>query len=120
MKLTLLSIDNQGLIHVNAEGSITGHDFPADGRDPFETLLGANWKSNRVVLSAAGVTYIDSSAIGWLIGACRSFKDGGGLLVVHSVQPNVRQILDVLKVGKVVPLADSEAAARALAVGGAV
>ncbi len=120
MKLALRAIDPQGLVHVTAEGSITAIDFPTGSKDPFETLLGAGWKNNRVVLDFVAVTYIDSSAVGWLIGAHRAFKEGGGRLVVHSVQPTVRQILDVLKVGRVVPLADNEAAARALAIGGAL
>ena len=112
MKLALRAIDHHGLVHAAAEGSITAHDFRAQGADPFEALLGANWKHNRVLLDFAGVTYIDSSAIGWLINAHRAFKGAGGRLVVYAVQPAVKQILDVLKVGKVVALAETEQAAR--------
>jgi anti-anti-sigma factor len=123
LKLSLLAIDNHGLIHARAEGSITSHDFPAAGVDPLEALLGANWKAGRVVLDFSSVRYVDSSAVGWLIGAQRAFREGGGRLVLHSVQPMVRQIFDVLKVGRVVPMAEDLEAARQLAtvtaVGGA-
>lgn len=118
MKLSLLSIDNHGLIHARAAGSITAHDFlVADGKEPFEQLLGVNWKASRVLFDFAHVTHIDSRAIGWLIGARRAFREGGGCLVLHSVQPNVQQIFDVLKLGRVIPMADNAAAAREMATG---
>jgi len=115
LKLSLLSIDNHGLIHARAEGCITSLDFPAGGVDPLEALLGANWKAGRVVLDFTSVRYVDSSAVGWLIGAQRAFRTGGGRLVLHSVQPMVRQIFDVLKVARVVAIAENVAAARELA-----
>jgi anti-anti-sigma factor len=62
--------------------------------------------------------YIDSSAIGWLIGSQRAFKEGGGQMVIHSIQPGVRQILDLLKISKVMPMAADEAEARKILTGG--
>ena len=118
MKLTLVSIEKQGLIRVAAEENVTSTDFDADGSNPLAKLLGATWSSNKVLLDFSRVSYIDSSAVGWLITCHRAFKEAGGTLVVHSVQPSVRQILDVLKIGKVVPLSENEEAARALATGG--
>src|SRR6186713_2328516 len=86
-------------------------DFRAAGPDPFETLLGAGWASHRVVLSLARVGFVDSSAIGWLMTCRRAFDRAGGLLLVHSIQPRVRQVLDLLRVGKTVPLLNDERAA---------
>src|SRR2546421_7257793 len=103
MKLTLVSIEKDGIVRVAADGNITAADFDASGKNPLETLLGITWFTNKVLLDMSKTDYIDSSAIGWLIGCHKSFKDGGGTLVVHHVQPSVRQILDVLKIGKVVP-----------------
>ena len=114
LRLALLSIDNHGLIHARAEGTITAHDFPAGRVDPLEALLGANWKAGRVVIDFSSVRYVDSSAVGWLIGAQRAFREGGGRMVLFGVQPVVRQIFDVLKVGRVVPIAENVAAAREL------
>ncbi len=120
MKLTLIPTEPDAPIHVRAEGSITGADLSVEGKDPLELLLGPQWKCRRVMLNLGAVTYIDSSAIGWLIDAQRSVRSGGGSFVVHSAQPNIRQILEVLKVGRVVPLAESESAARALLASGVV
>jgi anti-anti-sigma factor len=119
MKLAMLSIDQHGLIHVSVQGSITAADFPAGSKDPFDVLLGANWRSNRVLLDFGSVAYIDSCAIGWLMIAHRAFRDGGGKLIVHSIQPAVRQIFDLLNLGRAITLADNETAARVLATGGA-
>src|SRR5262245_6637636 len=101
MKLTLVSIEKDGVVRVTADGNITAADFDASGRNPLEALLGVTWFGNRVLLNLDRTDYIDSSAIAWLIGCQKSFKDGGGMLVVHSVQPAVKQILDVLKIGRV-------------------
>lgn len=119
MKLTVISTEPDAPIHVRAEGSITGADLSLDGKDPLEILLGPHWKCRPVMLNLGAVTYIDSSAIGWLIDAQRAVRSGGGAFVVHSAPTNIRQILDVLKVGKVVPLADTESDARALVIAGA-
>ena len=118
MKLTLLSIEKDGTIRVATEGNITTGDFEAGAKNPFESLLGATWFTTKVLLNMEKTDYIDSSAIGWIIGCHKSFKDGGGMIIVHSVQPSVKQILDVLKIGRVVPIVKDEAEARAMAIGG--
>ena len=119
MKLSLVSIEKNGVVRVAAEGNITTQDFQSpDNKNPLEKLLGVTWFTNKVLLDLDRTDYIDSSAIGWLIGSQRAFKERGGVLIVHSIQPAVRQILDVLKIGRVVPLVADETEARALAIGG--
>jgi anti-anti-sigma factor len=112
MKLTLHPTGTPGIAHISAEGSITAADLSADGTDPLQALLGSDWARQRVLLDLSAVSYIDSSAIGWLIDAQHSLQQAGGRLVVHSLRPNVRQILEVLKIGRVVAIADDEPAAR--------
>jgi anti-anti-sigma factor len=114
MKLNLLSIEKDGVIRVGSEGQITAVDLPSDGRNPMESVMGANWAGNRVLLDLSKTNYIDSSAVGWLINCSKQFKAGGGTLVIHSMPGAVRQILDLLKIGKLIPLAANEPAAREL------
>jgi hypothetical protein len=57
------------------------------------------------------VPFMDSSAIGWFMTSRREFERGGGLIVLHSIQPRVRQVLDLLRVGRALPLVDNEASA---------
>lgn len=118
MKLSLVSIEKQGLIRVAVDGNITSGDLDADSANPLAKLLGETWSSNTVLLDLSRVSYIDSSAIGWLITCHRAFKEAGGTFIVHSIQPAVRQIMDMLRIGKVVTLAEDATAARELAIGG--
>lgn len=119
MKLSMVSIEKGGLILVAAEGNITATDFDVAGTNPLQTLLGATWSSNRVILNMEKTAYIDSSAIGWLISTRKSFADAGGAIAIYNVQQAVRQLMDMLKISRVLPIADDEAAARKLVDGGA-
>lgn len=118
MKIALAGIERDGFVKLVADGTITAGDFAADGKNPIEGLLGPAWATFRVILDMGSVSYIDSSAIGWLIGTQKAFKDAGGAIAVYRIQPTVKQVLDLLKVGRVVPLAETEDAARQ-AIGGA-
>ena len=115
-KLQLVSIDRDGIIRVAAEGPITFDSVLGD-KNPLAMLLGETWSSNRVILNLDKTNFVDSAAIGWLISTQKEFKAAGGSIVVHSVRPNVRQVLNLLKVGKIVNIADDEKSARTLAKG---
>ena len=115
MNITLVSIEKEGLVKLASSGNITASNFDPSGRNPLERILGQNWSSFRVLLDMNKTHYIDSSAIGWLIATTKAFRTGGGQLVIHDVPSNVRQMLDLLKVGKVVPIADSVITAREMA-----
>ena len=117
MKLSLVSIEKEGLIRVATDGNITSTDFQADAKNPLAQIMGQTWSTNKLLLDMDKTAYIDSTAIGWLISCHKEFKNHGGVFVVHSVQPAVKQVLDLLKIGKVVPIVDNEAAARAFAIG---
>jgi anti-anti-sigma factor len=112
----MVSIDRDGVIRVAAEGAIT-FEWVLGEKNPMASLLGQTWSSNRVILSLEKTHYVDSAAIGWLISTVKEFKAKGGAFVIHSVRPHVRQVLDLLKVGKAVQIANDENAARKLAKG---
>ncbi len=113
-KLNLISIDKDGIIRVGVDGPIT-YEGVLGEKNPLATLLGENWFTNRVIMDLGKTHFIDSAAIGWLISTNKELRNSGGALVVHSIRPPVRQVLDLLKVGRVVAFADDETAARELA-----
>ncbi len=119
MKLSLISIERE-MVRLEADGHITSMDFNADGKSPFEQLLGLTWSRNVIALDLNKVPYIDSSAIGWLMASNKTLKEGGGSLVIHSLQPPVKQVLDLLKVGRVLKIAEDEDGARSLLAQGGV
>jgi anti-anti-sigma regulatory factor len=100
MLFKLMSIEKQGIVHVASEGNLTSANLDLTAKNPLETLLGETWNTNRVLLNLSKTAYLDSCAVGWMIGTNRSFRDGGG------------KLLDVLKVGKAVSMVDGEDAAR--------
>lgn len=112
MKISLIGIERDGFVKVEAEGAITAANFTTDKSNPLEGVLGRQWTTNKILLDLGHVDYIDSSAVGWLIGTQRQMKAGGGVMVIHSIQPRVQQILDVLRVSKAVPIAANEDDAR--------
>jgi anti-anti-sigma factor len=59
-------------------------------------------------------TYMDSCAIGWLMACHKGFRDNGGKMVLHSVQPRVKQLMDLLRIGNVIAVASDESAAKSL------
>jgi anti-anti-sigma factor len=112
MLFKVVSIEKQGIVHVASEDNLTSANLNLAGKNPMEELLGATWNTHRVLLNMEKTAYLDSSAIGWLIGTNRSFREGGGKLVLCSLQPTVKQLMDVLRVGRAVSMVDGEAAAR--------
>ncbi len=118
MKLTLISIEKAGFVKLAAEGEITNRDFLDAGKNPLEVVLGANWASNNISLALDKITFIDSSAIGWLIECQRRSKTAGGKLVLHSASPRVRDVFDLLKMRTVLNLVDNEPTARKVFAGG--
>jgi len=114
MKISMVSIERDGIVKLAVEGNATASDFLGiAGKNPIEPVLGPNWANFRVLIDMSRVPYIDSSAIGWFINSQKSFKTAGGALALYGVQPSVRQVLELLRVGRIVPFTDTEQAARA-------
>ena len=117
MKLTLSSIDKDNMIHLTAEGQITSLDFHQDNKNPLEALIGGDWANNKVIMDLDKVSYVDSTAIGWLVSCHKQFKENGGKMILHSIHPSVAQVFDMLKIGSLFPLVDDVDEARTVAAG---
>jgi len=115
MELKILSDPQEPTCRMAATGNITSRDFDAGGPDPLDQLLGPNWPAQNIVISLEDVPYMDSSGIGWLVASDRRSKQNQGALIFHSIHPTVSQMLQLLKMGTVLSLADDEEAAVALA-----
>jgi anti-anti-sigma factor len=113
--LSILGKDPAGIVHIAAHGEAQTTDFSASKLGHFDAVLGAQWATQRVALNMDNVPYLVSAAIGWLLTSQKQFREAGGMVVLHSVQPNVLNILKLLKVERVIPIvADEKAAAATL------
>lgn len=112
MKINLVAIEKDGYVRLQTHESITVADFGADGGNPLQQVLGPGWAANRIMIDLSQTDYIDSSAVGWLISTQSAMRKAGGRFVICMLQPRVKQILDVLKVGKAVPMVGTAEEAR--------
>jgi anti-anti-sigma factor len=110
MKLTLLSSD-PNLVHILCSGEINYEELPT-GSEPLQQILGADCYSKKVLLNLEKAPHIDSVGVGWLVRCHRNFKDAGGLLILHSARPAVRQVFEILNLTSILNIADHEEAAR--------
>ena len=84
------------------------------GPDPITKALGAHAWQHNVLLHLGSLEMVDSSAVGWLLKCHKAFREAGGRLVVHSLQPAAANVLKVLSVDKVLTIARAEADALQL------
>jgi anti-sigma B factor antagonist len=66
-----------------------------------------------VVLDLLDVTFLDSTALGVLVGALKRCRELGGELHVVVTDPRIMKIFEITGLTKVFPIADSLAAAGA-------
>jgi anti-anti-sigma factor len=122
MQLTLLSsdselLDEKGVVRVSCQGEISRLD-PDPAREPLRALLGALVFGRKVLLNLEKATYIDSSGVSWLVVCHKHFVQAKGELILYAVPPLVFQVLELMRLPLILPIAPDEAAARILAQGG--
>ena len=88
MKLTLRGRE-AGLVLAACRGSMTLLP-PSGPGDALKQVLGSDAFRQTVLLDLAGVDYVDSSGVSWLLVAHSRFAEEGGRLILHSAVPRVR------------------------------
>lgn len=68
-----------------------------------DEIKGANCK--KVLADFSEVPDIGSAGIGFIVGIYTSIKNSGGRFVLVGIGPRVREVLDITRVTKVIPLA---------------
>jgi anti-sigma B factor antagonist len=70
---------------------------------------------SRFVLDLSNVQFIDSSGLGKIVAALRSFRESGGEMRICGVQPPVQVLFSMVRLGEIVGIdADAQAAALRL------
>ena len=113
MKLSVVSQDERS-IHLAGEGDLV-LPMTASRADPLAGVLPPGRCPATVLLDLSKVGYINSTGISWLVLAHQRVQQGGGRLVLHSVQPFVRGVLDLMGLATVLNVVADEPAARSFA-----
>jgi cysteine synthase A len=113
MQLQLLA-DEGNLVRMAIDGALDSLNAAADA-DALVHLLDRRTLGRTVLMDLARVTMINSQGVSWLLNCHKRLDEGGGRLIFHSVPPLIMEVLQFLRVGKVLTLASDEAAARDVA-----
>jgi anti-sigma B factor antagonist len=99
-------------VRVALAGQVTQRDLnPLE--DPLMALLGPGGYSKLIRLDLSEADYLDSSGVGWLLTCHKRIKQAGGRLLIEKPHPMVVNVFKVLKLEKVLELADGGAASAA-------
>jgi anti-anti-sigma factor len=112
LRLSLIDEDD-GHAHVSCSGEVVLPDYRSED-EPLARLLGSAIYARRVLLNLERVTFLDTSGISWLLSLNGQFKKEGGTLVLHSIPPLARVVIQLLHLDRVLPMAPDAAAGRHL------
>lgn len=109
--------DRDQCVKVRLIGRVSQYDWEK-GFEPLEQALSRDVYTRRLSVDMSRVDHIDSSGVAWLLRVDKQFKQDGGLLVLHSCQPNVIKVLTVLRMQAILKIAEDAKKADALVSGG--
>jgi stage II sporulation protein AA (anti-sigma F factor antagonist) len=83
-------------------------------QDLNSSLLDKSEYSRNILISMRDVTLLNSNGIGMLLKVRRAIQAQGGKMILLDVPVNVRQVIDFMKLGQILQIANSEQEAREL------
>ncbi|MFA6456203.1 MAG: STAS domain-containing protein [Bacteroidota bacterium] len=90
---------------IRMEGSMLGGPEASELNSALHKLLDA--KKKQIVVDLGGVSLMNSSGLGMLIGAVTTMRNAGGNLKIASATEKVVQVFTITKVAKVIELHDT-------------
>ena len=97
--------EDQGkVVQVTILGCLTQPDI-APPLDPLRQILGPDVYKRTVLLDMQQSNYLDSMCVGWLLKAHKQFRENGGRLVIHSLQPLASNVISLLRLNTVFQMA---------------
>ncbi|HUK26088.1 MAG TPA: STAS domain-containing protein [Terriglobales bacterium] len=105
MNLKIESHTADGVAVVSCQGRIVVGEEASALRQEVKHILPANGK---IVLNLAGVTYIDSTGLGTLVGIYSSARSAGGDIKLCGLGHRFRDVLQITKLATVFEVYESE------------
>lgn len=103
-------------LHLECGGSL---DFAAltEDSDPLTTALGADVYARRVLVNCEKLAFLDTSGVSWLIDCHKRFAKHGGRLVLYAVPPLAQELIQLLRLDRLLDIQPDLPSARAAARG---
>jgi anti-sigma B factor antagonist len=101
--------ENNGVTVIDITGRLTLGDVPTVLKDEIRRLIEEGKTS--LLLNLAGLTYLDSSGMGLLVGAYAAANRAGGQLKLSNLTSRVKDLLLITKLYTVFEVYDDEASA---------
>jgi len=105
MNLKIETRQADGVTIVSCSGRIILGDEATALRDSLKEVLSS---SRQIVLNLAGVTYIDSSGLGTLVGVYSSARSAGADIKLTGLGQRIRDVLQITKLVTVFEAYDNE------------
>jgi ABC-type transporter Mla MlaB component len=109
-----LQADEQDLLQIQCTGDVVLPDFRPEN-DLLVKLLGPQVYSRKLLFNMEKTNCLDTSGISWLIFCHENCQRAGGILVLYSIPPRVRYVLQLLQMEHLLHTAADLAGARAIA-----
>jgi anti-sigma B factor antagonist len=93
LKFEIRQVGDVAIVDLN--GRLTLGEAAGTLRDTIKELIGEDRKN--IVLNLAGVSYIDSSGLGEMVGAFATVSNRGGKLKLLNLQKRVHELMQVTK-----------------------
>ena len=107
LEISVRRLENVAVVDLS--GRITLGEASGRLRDTIKDLVTNNSKS--ILLNLAGVTYMDSSGLGELVGAFATVSNRGGKLKLLGLQPRLYELMHITKLYSVFEIFTNEAEA---------
>jgi len=116
LEIAIRRVENVAVVDLS--GRITLGEAAGRLRDTIKDLVANGSKD--ILLNLAGVTYMDSSGLGELVGAFATVSNRGGKLKLAGLQPRVHELMHLTKLYSVFEtFTDEPQAVRSFQAGGA-
>jgi anti-sigma B factor antagonist len=109
MDLRLRARDHEGIMVVEVAGELELHNAP---QLRAELLRACEVDQPCVVVDLSGLTFIDSTGIGVLVGALKRTREHGGVLTLVCPVPRIRRVFEITGLLKALPLYETRQAAQ--------
>jgi anti-sigma B factor antagonist len=109
MILNLQQRESDGVTILEMEGRILVGESSQKFHQEVRAVIAGG--ARKLVLQLGGITYIDSSGVGEIVGALTAAKNAGGELRLADLTPKVRDLMKMTNLNKLFELNYTEAAA---------